>query len=539
LTAAPTGFRPRSLFLLLALLALAAYFKIDYHLSFAAEEPLARAPYGDSVIYLEEAAARFGPEAPESSAFYKPPLYTFLLHLLAAHTEPGAARVRLLQGGLGGLVLVLVFLMARSRGGDLAGAIAFACTLAYAPLTFHETKLLDTIPSLFLTVLACWLLDRMLRKGGGSQAALITGIAFGLAALARSANLLLAVGGALLLLGPAGPRRALLLLLGAVLPVLPVSVWNTVASGDLIPINYSEGHTFLVGNNPNAEGIYNLPAGYPDGVANERRVEFELARRALGRDPTPGEQRNHSYASGWRYLREHPSAAAALYLKKLRFLTSSYPVHDNYSLERERRRFGWLGWAQLPFTLLLLAGVASLLLRPLRGEAVLVLPLVVTGLLLLIFYVTERYRLPMVPFLAIAAGAGVSALLREPLHERAFRLRLLRSGVVLALLGAFVLSVPLPASRHALAQSERTFDVILDLHAANNLREAGKYEAAASILARVVAAHPGDPSLEQHLLSLLHGRTPEELTAIARAAREAAPLSPRVEALLALAGARR
>ncbi|MFH0943822.1 MAG: hypothetical protein V2A76_01380, partial [Planctomycetota bacterium] len=73
----------RSLLLLLLLLLLILPFKLGYHRSFSKLEPLAAAPYGDSVTYLEEAAVQFGGEAPRQ-AFYKPPLYELLLHLTGA-----------------------------------------------------------------------------------------------------------------------------------------------------------------------------------------------------------------------------------------------------------------------------------------------------------------------------------------------------------------------------------------------------------------------------------------------------------------------
>ncbi|MFH0943799.1 MAG: hypothetical protein V2A76_01265, partial [Planctomycetota bacterium] len=451
--------------------------------------------------------------------------------------EPrGAAMVRWIQAALGCLALVMVFLLARSRGGDLAGAIAFLALAMYAPATFHETKLLDTVLSLFLTLLACVALDPLLRGGKGRGAALGAGLLVGVAALCRSANLLLAVLAAAVLLGRRRWARAATLLLGAAVPVLPVALWNASASGDFIPVNYSEGHTFLVGNNPNCRGIYNLPEGYPDGVLGERQVEFERARRELGREPSPGEQRDHSYAEGFQFLREHPRAVPELLLNKLRFALSSYSVNDNYSLVRERERYGMLTWFRLPFSLLVLLGLGSFWLRPWSAWGAVGLPVAVTFLLLLAFYVTERYRLPMVPFLAVAAGVGLADLLRRERRRGVSRAAWLRAAVTCACCGGFLLAVPLPVPARDLAHSERLFDLTLDVHAARRLQELGEFDRAAAILAVAVRDHPEAPGLENEFLALVDGKTRQELARIAKAARAAAPGAPRVEALLRLAG---
>ena len=527
----------RSLALLGLLLLFALPFKLGYHRSFAELDPLAVAPYGDSVTYLEEAATQFGgEEAPR--AFYKPPLYALLLHLAGADDPQGAAAVRWIQAALGCMALVMVFLLARSRGGDLAGAIAFLAMAAYAPATFHETKLLDTVLSLFLTLLACVALDPLLRGEKGRSAALGAGLLIGVAALCRSANLLLAILGAALLLRRRRVGPAAALLLGALVPVLPVTLWNGTASGDFIPVNYSEGHTFLVGNNPNCRGIYNLPEGYPDGVLGERQVEFARAKQALGRDPTPGEQRDDSYAQGFAFLREHPRAVPGLLLDKLRFAVSSYSVNDNYSLRRERERYGLLTWFRLPFSLLVLLGLGSFWLRSRSAWGAVGLPVVVTFLLLLMFYVTERYRLPMAPFLAVAAGVGLADLLVGERRKAVPQAAWSRAAATLICCGGFLLAVPLPVPSWDLADSEQLFALTLDVHAARTLLEQDDLERAAAIFAVAVRDYPGVSSLESEFLALIDGRTKQELASIATAAREAAPGAPRVEALLRLASGR-
>ncbi len=514
-----------SALLLLVLLLLAGVLKADYLAAHEAQEPLHFAPYGDSVVWLDEVQRAFG-QGGDRGAFYKPPLYTVLLAQLGAQVE-GAGRqaVRWGQLGLGLGILTLVFLWAqslaasRSGRGHLAGTLAFLALLFYAPMSFQETKLLDSLLGLFLALLSCFLLWRAERAALGRNALLGIGVLFGLAGLARTANLLLVPAFALVLFaqGRRGPAAALLL--GCVLAITPVGLHNVRACGELLPINYSEGHTFLVGNNENSRGIYTLPPGYPDGVLNERLVEQGMARQALGHLPSPAEQRDHSYATGWHYLSTHPARIPGLLFDKLRFALSSYEVDDNYSLHRERQRFGLLRWAWLPFTALLALGLAFFVERDFPDKRFLAIPLAFNAGLLLVFYVNARYRLPLAPFLAIGGGVFLAGRFRS---QNTSPLR--RAATVLMLLApfAFTTLAGLPYTQHELRESEQFFDIVLDLHAANTRIQHGDVEQAAAILARGIQTHPSSPDLAAALPRLL-----AQLPAAERARAESAAAKAR------------
>lgn len=542
--AAPEPFRGRSAIVLFSLVLIALAIKLGYHRDHDTREPLAEVPYGDSVIYLEEAARIWGaPSATASSrasaagtaaegapgVFYKPPLYTLLLSKFDGSTAAGRATVRRLQLVLSLLVLVMVFFMARARAGDAAAAAAFLLLLLYAPATFHESKLLDTVPGLFLAVFGCAALDRALRRGVGSGPLILIGVVFGLATLTRSANLLL-VAAFVPFCPPLRGLRGLAMISGAVLIVLPVAYYNHAeGAGGFVPVNYSEGHTFLVGNNENARGMYTLPPGYPDGVVNERLVEREMAALALGREPSPAEQRDHSYGLGFAYLREHPERIAGLLLDKVRFAISSYEVDDNYSLTRERSRFGLLSWFVTPFSLLLALGIAGLLLPGFRGRAIVVMPVLLTFGLLLGFYVASRYRLMAAPFLAVAAAVGLRSFLRggAPL-----RLRYIAIVAAVLMLPGWI---GLPYARADLDRSQAMFDQVLDAHASEGLYRAGDSARAAATLAAGIADKAGGdgaPFLEDRLRQLLATVSADVRGEVIEAVRAAGAGAVAVERLL-------
>lgn len=530
---------PRARFAVLAaLLVLAALVKWKYQLDYHAREPLADAPYGDSLVYLDEVERHFRGDV--EYPYYKPPAYTALLSVLDAATPEGRVRTRVVQSILGLFTLLFVFLLAEARGGLLAGSLAFLLALGYAPLTYHESKLLDTSAAICITAFGIWQLDRSLRNGVCARDAFLVGLVFGVGALVRGANLALGicVAGVFLLARARHPTvppwtgrfiHAFVCLAGVALPIVPITLHNHRASGDWIAVNYSEGHTFLTGNNPNAFGMFSLPPGYPDGVWNERAVEFEIAKRSLGRDPSPTEQRDDSYAAAWRFLRENPDRVPDLFANKARFAVASRPLGDNDSVIRERERFGLLPGLGVAFPWILAPALAMLVLRRSRPTLAIALPLGFAVLALFLAFVNERYRCAAVPYLAVGASLLPVVLLDRFRGETQGRISLALFLGGLPLIVA--LARPLPVSEEQLDRSEQVFSVILDVHAANASRARGDLERAAAVLGAGIADQaevPESVALDGALAELLRTSSPSRRESIARAALDGGRDHPRV-----------
>jgi len=519
---------PRHAWLLLGVLLCAALaIKLEYHAAFVARESLAQAPYGDSVVYLDEVQRLFrGAGRPgEAAAFYKPPLYSLLLHLADATHAAGQALVRGLQLVMGLGLLACCYLLATRLAGVVAGVVAFVLLALYAPVTFQETKLLDTTLGLFLSMMALLLLERARRVRAGRGQLFACGVCFGLAALARPANLLLALA-LLPFVMRSGRARGVAFLVGVVATLAPVTLFNYRGSGDVVPINYSEGYSFLVGNNPNAHGMFNLPPGFPDGVLNEREVERQIAARELGHEPSPNEERNVSLGHGLDFLTHHPARLPRLVGEKLRFAFASYELDDNYSLRRERVRLGLLQMHVVPFALLLALGLPAFLLTGWRRRWLLAAPLLTTLASLIVFYTNTRYRLPAAPLLAVAAGVTVSRFRDAP---RARELAALAVGGACFAASTWM---PLPHPRAELERASRQFDVVLDLHAAGTLLSRDEPRAAAAPLEDAWASGEAHAFVEAWLRTALAELDARERDVLVGELSAAAGRDPRLRALL-------
>jgi tetratricopeptide (TPR) repeat protein len=120
-----------------------------------------------------------------------------------------------------------------------------------------------------------------------------------------------------------------------------------------------------------------------------------------------------------RFLRERPPVAAALFVKKAYLLVNDFEVSNNqgiYYFRRYSAIFSALG--HFGFGVLLpLAAAGAMLMRWNRRLLLLPLFLGSYGLSVVLFFVTDRYRIPLVPVLMLPAGL---ALVRagEALHGK-------------------------------------------------------------------------------------------------------------------------
>ncbi|GJM23418.1 MAG: hypothetical protein DHS20C15_33330 [Planctomycetota bacterium] len=448
-----------------------------------------------------------------------------LLHLAGAIDVAGQGLVRSLQLAMGLGILASVFLLAARLAGVIAGVTAFVLLALYAPVSFQETKLLDTTLGLFTSMSALLLLERNLRTRTATGAHFAGGVCFGIAALARPVNLLIALAFAPVVMRQ-GKASACVFLVGVGAALAPITLYNFRGSGDVVLINYSEGHSLLVGNNPNAHGMYNLPPGYPDGVLNERAVEQQIAAQRLGRRASPNEQRGVSMSDALEYMMQHPGELPRLLGDKLRFATTAYEVDDNYSIHRERERLGLLRPHVVPFALLLALALPAFLLNTWRRRWLPALPLLTTLASLLVFYTNIRYRLPAAPLLAVAAGVTLSQI------RHATRARQLAALVVAGACFSVSTWMPLPYPRAELERSSQQFDVILDLHAAGTLLPRGESRAAAGALSDAWRNGEARALVEAWIEAALADLSASERAAFLAEFRDAAETDPQLRAVL-------
>ena len=434
--------------------------------------------------------------------FWQPPLYPYLIALLISIFGPNMTAIYLVQGVIGSITCLLVARIGCRVLDDRAGIAAGLVVALYGPLVHFDAQPL--IPVLHVVLATAGLLA-ILRAAGipgpspvpGRDWAL-AGLAWGLAAIATP-NILFAVpivtiwawrwrrspvenGGA----DPASPARGLAIFAVALaVPVTVVATRNLLVAGEPVLISSNGGINFYIGNNPDYERTIRIRPG----------GEFErLAQEPENQGITGAAAKSRWFVRrGLAFIGAYPGQAARLYLRKGLDLIAGREIprnEDAYSYRDTSWILAALLWrwgVSFPFGIvapLALAGfcavwspggtgIAAAVNGPGRraGQGLLLLYAAAYAVSIVIFFPTDRYRLPIVPVLAVFAGAAIAGGGRVWWRPR-----------VIAALAAGLVIFNLDVSRPA-----ETWPVEKALNRAYALRMQGRQEEAIAEYRRAIA----------------------------------------------------
>ena len=367
-------------------------------------------PLVDAKTYTQAAAAmalgHFGDQP-----FWQPPLYPHFLGALYALFEPSFTLPRLVQAALGATLCLLIFQLGRRVFSSTVAYLAAGLAACYGPFIFFEAELLPPVLALVLNLLALWAL--LWAAEGRPQRLLLPGFLFGLAALCVANVLAFVPVAALWLVWVRGGRFAgvAALLLGTALAIAPVTLRNYYVGGDWVLISYNAGLNFYIGNN----------AEYDETVAIQPGpawLELTARPRVEAGATQPSAQSRFFFAEAWDFIRQQPFAYLKLLLYKLYLFWHGDEIGRNQDLYFARQYAPllqvllWKCGVAFPFGLLAPLALVGLGLSYrnglLRRPEPLLLALFAGAYMLTVvaFFVSARYRLPVVPILLMFAAYG-------------------------------------------------------------------------------------------------------------------------------------
>jgi len=346
--------------------------------------------------------------------YFLSPLYIYFLAAVLAVRHSFTA-VRLVQIALGTGAVWLVYVAANEWFGRRAAWLAAVLAALTGLFTFYESLLLQAALDPFLTAAAMACLALALKRQGWHWYAL-AGLTFGVHACNRP-NVAVPAAVAALLLIAAGRRRAAAIFVGGMaLALAPVTIRNVVVAGEWSPVASSHGGlNFYIGNNPDADGTYRPVPGIAPNIRGQQDEARRFAERATGRALDDAAVSSYFYGLSRTWMRDRPAAAATLFVRKLSLMFSAGYVWLNYSYPffaydaRTVLRALVVGpWLLIPL------GLVGLLVAAPRGA----LPdyfiwasfVPAYAVAVAVFYVTDRYQLPVLIPLCIGAGAALDAL---------------------------------------------------------------------------------------------------------------------------------
>jgi len=453
---------------------------------------------------------------------FRPLLYPLLLAPIFRLADAGAVvAAQLVQHGLGVATALGVAVLGRRLFADEASARAAGLLYALAPVPLWlEGELLGE--AVFLAVTTAFLLVAARERPPGDGRAVGAGVLFSVSARLRpNAGLLLVA----LPFGLAVRRWRRTLAIGAMAAVagwLALMAVEGTVGGSLRPWPTAGGPNLYLGNRRGADGLVpRQPFAVAHGEAYRDSVELWASE-----DASVGS------SQGWLHrafdeVVADPSGRLALLGRKALVLLWNGEVPNNRSFAFVgREETPWLPWLPGRFGVLLAFGVAGWLAAgrgPLRTW--LTLELAAQGASVVLFFVGDRLRAPLLLPLAVFAGGGLVALARRLVERRPRGLA--RLGVP-ALVAALLSFVDWTGAAAELPGPGR------DLHFRSIAAfELGDLDLAESDARRALELSPGAVGLRAHLGAILvEQERLDEAEAELRRALAATPDDPRARTAL-------
>ena len=419
--------------------------------------------------------------------FYKAPAYPYLVGQVYRILGPSLVALYFLQMLGGILMTVLLAALGVRWCGPRVGLLAGVMLGAHTSLAYFENQLLIETPALVISVFgiavlawgARWFAARN-RTGWPLWCLLLAGALFGLALQLRPINAFLILGVLLwMILQPhrwtLRLRHAALLIAPVLLLLIPTLRHNRLGSGEIVPVSVNGGINFYIGNNPDYDSTVGIRPG----------MQWEALTARFGSQQEPVQWQRNFYRESSQWMRSHPADYAALLWKKCVLFWNVRTIDRNQDSSVLRDQ-SWMLRLGVPWGLLSWLGLIGLVVGWRLARRLPIHLLVVSQVLAVVaFFVTTRYRLSVVPWLALASAIALQELWR--IGRQRDRRAAWRWGMAALLVGLFVLPDHYGIADAAFARPD--FD-LAQAQRRNGLRQ----EALASY-ARAAQHRPNDPDV--------------------------------------------
>jgi tetratricopeptide (TPR) repeat protein len=407
--------RSRGDFWLVGVLALAVRL---LHAHFVAQTPFFEGPVIDAAVN-RGLALQLASHDDTGAAFYQPPLYAGFLSVLYRAGLKGAWSVACVQALLGAIACVLLVqlgrrLASRPDSSRAVGLVTGFAAALYGPFVLFDLELLP--PCVVQLLLAGALLLALRRGPVGAPDALL-GLVLGLATTGWTLSALFAPGCWWLRARRWPLRRgwlAALVVAAALLPLAVTARYNARHGAPGVVVSYNLGINLWLGNNERWRDTWRARPG--------AEFEPELERPDRHGVTTPAERSSYFARQVWKEVQSRPLAFAARTAEKLSYVFVGRELRRDQDVQLLRdaspvlRALLWEHGLAFPFGVV--APLALLAAWRRRAEPELRALTATVGLyalVLAVFFVSSRYRLPLVlVLLPLAVDQAVELLTARP-----------------------------------------------------------------------------------------------------------------------------
>ncbi|MBU2471857.1 MAG: glycosyltransferase family 39 protein, partial [Bacteroidetes bacterium] len=426
-----------------------------------------------------------------STVFYMSPAYTYFLALVRALFDDVFVFARFIQILISTVNILLIYLIAKKLFSPKAGYAAAFISAIYSVFIFYSASILiETLQTFFVSLLIFYLIkdaDYKFEKHW-----LIIGILLSISALFR-ANILLFILFIVPwliynfrqseILKPQLASSLLFLVLGIIIPILPITINNYLAEKDFVLITSNSGINFFIGNNDEAVGVYKTPKNIDLSLdlSGEKNAE-----KIAGKELKPSEVSEFWFDKGVEYVTSNPGKAGLLTLKKffLFFDNKENPQSAIMDINFFAKHYSTLFKLPLPgFYFVFLLSLAGIILSFNKTKYFTIIYYFILSYVLstVIFFVMGRFRVALAPVLIVFAGYGAIKIY-EIIRSKEMNKLIIPAGVILFFIIINVTFVP--------KFTFTEYDAYLNL--GNSYFEKQEYDRALDYYKKSLALHSND-----------------------------------------------
>lgn len=368
----------------------------------------------------------------DEGVYFRAPLYPMFLGLIYSLFGHSHLAGKLALSFLGAIGCVLTALIAAKcfsdrKLGILAGFLLAVCGTAI----YFDGELLIEGFSSFLNLTGLLMLIWAAHKKR-PELILLAGIIFGLSSIARP-NALITLPVLIWFVAHGDKRfvKALVLIVGVAIPIMPITVKNYVKGNDLVLISSQGGINFYIGNNPESDGKTSVAPGhygistdtgpYTDNVRVSAKV---VAEQETGKILKPSEVSRFWSGKAMAFITDSPVEWAALTLKKTYFFFNAFEIPSNrdiYGAIKHSPVVSALttkGVLAIPMGIILPLGILGMLMALLsenrsRITWLLAMFALFYSVSIIMFFVTARFRVPIIPILVIFSARALFSVVES------------------------------------------------------------------------------------------------------------------------------
>jgi hypothetical protein len=417
---------------------------------------------GDMHFYNDWAGQILHGQFSQRLAFYGLPGYAYLLATFYKIFGENPFVPALLQAAIDAGTAVLVFricaatltpiestssrfLLGNCPNGRIIGTIAAVGWAFFVPAQAYSVILMPTVWFVFIFWFIVWRLIRANAAPATAECFLLALLA-GITATALATILALVPLMLIMLLSKrelgAGRKtmaRIAVVVLGVAIGTSPCWIHNYFIARDPVMLSAHSGINFWIGNNPQANGYPSFPPGLRAGQAAMLQDSIDQAEVNAGRPLKHAEVSRYWSNKAESFIATHFGDWLKLLTRKVRNFWSAFQ-YDDLSIITILREQGVVFPGPYFGVIAALAAPGIFFAWRLAPKSRWVLAaLLLSMLALLAVFITERYRLVVVPGLLIFAVIGLS-ILWQALATAKFR----TAGVYLVLLAVSAIFVAWP-----------------------------------------------------------------------------------------------